>query len=225
MSIETVALKLPTFWTTCPSAWFAQTEAQFALRGITADETKYYHVVAALDAATASRSLAVISSPPPTCKYSTIKTFLTDAYGLSEAEKAATLLDIKELGDRKPSEVMDKMLALLGDHRPCFLFRHIFLRLLPEAIRAPLANSSNNSDYRALAKEADNLYNSLTPNDTVCTTVQPPMKSHADLSEIDSICWFHRKFGSNARRCTNPCKHFQSFKRKGNQGNGRADQH
>ncbi|GFS07611.1 retrovirus-related Pol polyprotein [Elysia marginata] len=163
MSIETVALKLPTFWTTCPSAWFAQTEAQFALRGITADETKYYHVVAALDAATASRSLAVISSPPPTCKYNTIKSFLTDAYGLSEAEKAATLLDIKEQGDRKPSEVMDEMLALLGDHRPCFLFRHIFLRLLPEAIRAPLANSSHNSDYRALAKEADNLYNFLTP--------------------------------------------------------------
>ncbi|GFN95999.1 retrovirus-related pol polyprotein [Plakobranchus ocellatus] len=215
MSIETVALKLPTFWTTCPSAWFAQTEAQFALRGISADETKYYHVVAALDAATASRSLAVISSSPPTCKYSAIKSFLINVYGLSEAEKAAMLLDIKELGDSKPSEVMDKMLALLEDHRPCFLFRHIFLRLLPEAIRAPLANSSNNSDYRALAKEADNLYNSLTR--------KQPIKSHVDLSEIDSICWFHRKFGSNARRCTNPCKHFQTFKRKGNQGNGRAD--
>ncbi|GFO11982.1 retrovirus-related pol polyprotein [Plakobranchus ocellatus] len=200
MSIETVPLKLPTFWTTCPSAWFAQTEAQFALRGITADETNYYHVVTALDAATASRSLAVISSPPPTCKYSSIKSFLTDAYELSEAEKAAMLLDIKELGDSKSSEVMDKTLALLGDHWPCFLFRYIFLQLLPEATRAPLANSSNNSDYRALAKEADNLYHSLTPNITVCTTVQQPIKLHADLSEIDSICWFHRKFGSNARR-------------------------
>ncbi|GFS09736.1 retrovirus-related Pol polyprotein [Elysia marginata] len=210
MSIETVALKLPTFWTTCPSAWFALTEAQFTLCGISADETKYYHVVAALDAATASRSLAVISSPPPTCKYNTIKSFLTDAYGLSKAEKAAMLLDIKQLGDRKPSEVMDEMLALLGDHRTCFLFPHIFLRLLPEAIRAPLA---------------DNLYNSLTLIGTVCTTVQQPMKSLADLSEIDSICWFHRKFGSNARRCNNPCKYFQTFKRKVNQGNGRADQH
>ena len=126
MSVEMVALKLPTFWTTCPSAWFAQTEAQFALRGITADETKYYHVVAVLDPDTASRSLAIISSPPPTCKYSTIKSFLTDAYGLSEAEKAVILLDIKELGDRKPSEVMDKMLALLGDHKPCFFFGIFF---------------------------------------------------------------------------------------------------
>ena len=106
------------------------------------------------------------------------------------------------------------MLALLGVHRPCFLFRHIFLRLLPEAIRTLLANSSNISEYRALTKEADNLYNSLTPNGTVCTTVQQPMKSHADLSEIDSICWFHRKFGSNARRCTNPCKNISNFQKK-----------
>ena len=109
-------------------------------------------------------------------------------------KKAVMILDIKELGDRKPSEVIDRMLAVLP------FFWHIFLRLLPEAIRAPLANSSNNSDYRALVKEADNLYNSMTPNGTVCITVQQPMKSHADLSEIDSNCWFHPKFGSNTRR-------------------------
>ena len=41
-------------------------------------------------------------------------------------KKAVMLLDIKELGDRKPSEVMDKMLALLGDHRPCFFFGIFF---------------------------------------------------------------------------------------------------
>lgn len=229
MSIETVALKLPTFWTSCPSAWFAQTEAQFALRGITADETKYYHVVAALDAATASRALSIISSPPPNCKYDSLKSFLTGAYELSEAEKAAALLDIRDLGDNKPTELMDKMLALLGDHKPCFLFRQIFLRMLPESIRAPLANSPNMTNYRALAKEADNLYNSLTPSMRVCSSIQqtslsPPMFTPDNLPELDTICWFHRKFGSNARRCTKPCKHFNTFKGKKHQENGRAGQ-
>ena len=69
MSVEAVALKLPTFWTTWPSAWFAQTEAQFAQRNIFADETKYFYVVAALDSSIASRALSVISSPPPDNKY------------------------------------------------------------------------------------------------------------------------------------------------------------
>ena len=41
MAVESVALKLTTFWVTSPSAWFAQAEAQFALRNISQDDTKY----------------------------------------------------------------------------------------------------------------------------------------------------------------------------------------
>ncbi|GFR69714.1 retrovirus-related Pol polyprotein [Elysia marginata] len=43
MAVESVAIKLPTFWVTSPLVWFAQAEAQFALRNITQDETKYFH--------------------------------------------------------------------------------------------------------------------------------------------------------------------------------------
>ena len=60
-----VALKLPTFWTSQPQVWFSQTEAQFALQKITVNETQYYHVLAALDQATATRVLDLISAPPP----------------------------------------------------------------------------------------------------------------------------------------------------------------
>ena len=44
-----VAIKLPTFWAQQPEVWFLQAEAQFHIRKITDDTTKYYHVVAALD--------------------------------------------------------------------------------------------------------------------------------------------------------------------------------
>lgn len=37
--------KLLEFWDSLSSAWFAQIEAQFALREITADIKKYYYVV------------------------------------------------------------------------------------------------------------------------------------------------------------------------------------
>ena len=36
-----VALKLPTFWAHQPRVWFAQAKAQFTLRDITVDITKY----------------------------------------------------------------------------------------------------------------------------------------------------------------------------------------
>ena len=60
--LAAVAVKLPTFWTTSPSAWFAQAEAQFTTRKITEDATKYYYVVAALDTDTANRTLSIITA-------------------------------------------------------------------------------------------------------------------------------------------------------------------
>ena len=86
MAVENVALKLPTFWVSNPSAWFAQAEAQFVLKSISQDETKYYHVVASLDTTTATRALSIITNPPTTNKYPVIKSFLTSAFGLSEEE-------------------------------------------------------------------------------------------------------------------------------------------
>ena len=145
MAVESVALKLPTFWVSSPSAWFAQAEAQFALKS--QDETKYYHVVASLHTTTATRALSIITNPPTTTKYPVIKSFLTSAFGLSEEERASALLGQRGLGDSKPSELMDKMLSLLGEHKPCLLFRHIFMQQLPDHIRIPLA-SSTTSDYR-----------------------------------------------------------------------------
>ncbi|GFS05633.1 Gag pol protein, partial [Elysia marginata] len=117
-TVESIALKLPTFWVSSPLAWFAQAEAQFALRNISQDETKYYHVVAALDTTTANRALSVLTSPPSTDKYNAIKSFLTSAYGLTDGERATALLNMRGLGDSKPSELMDNMLSLLGQHQP-----------------------------------------------------------------------------------------------------------
>ncbi|GFS24621.1 retrovirus-related Pol polyprotein [Elysia marginata] len=108
-TVESIALKLPAFWVSSPLAWFAQAEAQFALRNISQDETKYYHVVAALDTTTANRALSVLTSPPSTDKYNAIKSFFTSAYGLTDRERATALLNMLGLGDSKPSELMDSM--------------------------------------------------------------------------------------------------------------------
>ena len=54
---HTVSLKLPTFWATQPKVWFTQAKDKFGLRSITADETKYFHILSALDHDTATRLL------------------------------------------------------------------------------------------------------------------------------------------------------------------------
>ncbi|GFO32937.1 ribosome biogenesis protein bop1 [Plakobranchus ocellatus] len=237
MAVDSVALKLPTFWVSSPLAWFAQAEAQFELRKITQDDTRYYNVVASLDTNTAKRALPIITAPPPTEKYKAAKDFLTSvasldtntakralpiitappptekykaakdfltsAYGLSDEERATALLSMNGLGDNKPSELMDNMLSLLGQHQPCFLFKQIFLQQLPDHVRTPLSVSAI-SDYRTLAREADKLFLAggldKYPKLAQCGNPEP---------QLDAVCWYHHKYGDKAKKCMPSCpRHF-----------------
>ena len=154
-----VALKLPAFWVDHPRVWLQQAEAQFALKNITADVTKYYYVVAALDQATALRVVDILEDPPEHGKYDNLRRRLTDVFGLSPRQRADRLLEYgaHSLGDMRPSQLMDEMLGLLGGHKPCLLFESIFLKSMPEDVRMQLTMASFD-DPRALAKTADALW-------------------------------------------------------------------
>ena len=154
---NSVSLKLPIFWISQPEVWFEQAEAQFGLRGITTDETKYYHVIATLDQLTATRLLDLISSPLTDDKYGELKTRLMVKFGLSKEERTSRLLHFCPLGNSKPSTLMDIMLALLGDHLTCLLFSQLFQQRPPVDIRTQLVDAKI-KDYRALAKHANALW-------------------------------------------------------------------
>lgn len=224
MALEAVSLKLPTFWTTSPEAWFVHAEAQFAIRKITADDTQYCYVVAALDSDTANRALSLLSAPPDTGKFAALKSFLLSAFRLTESERAAALFSLNGLGDSKPSELMDKMLALITPQKPCFLFRYLFFQQLPDHVRVPLSNSTE-ADYRKLALQADQLY--ISSRQQVVAVVTPPaplprppaMKK--SYNENDSLCWYHSRYGDKAKRCAPDCCHYKSLSTSGS-GNGQA---
>ena len=52
---------------------------------------------------------------------------------------------------------MDKLLALLGDHPPCFLFRQLFLEHLLEDMHAQLIHEKI-GNHRRLARKADKIW-------------------------------------------------------------------
>lgn len=55
-TVATVVVKLLAFWTANLVAWFAQAKAQFSLRHIQAEETRYWYVISALDSSTSALS-------------------------------------------------------------------------------------------------------------------------------------------------------------------------
>lgn len=208
--VSAVSLKLPGFWSAQPEVWFLQAEAQFAIRDITKDETKYYYVVAALDQVTASRLLAFLKAPPATDKYEKLKECLLGTYGKSKRERAAELLRMPGLGGRKPSELLDEMRALMGSHEKCFLFEQLFLDQLPAEIHMQLAEEDF-SDLVALGQRADALWTARGQG--AVNEVAPESDTECDINASSfnpntrrrKLCRFHAKFGKNAYRCVKPC--------------------
>ncbi len=90
-----MSLKLPDFWETQATLWFARAEAQFQLRNITADETRFNYVVSALSTATAVHVFSCLENPTMTDRYETLKSLLLAAFGLSEEERAQRLLGLR----------------------------------------------------------------------------------------------------------------------------------
>ncbi len=112
-----------------------------------------------------------------------------------------------DLGDQTPLELMDKMLALLGNHPPCFLFRRIFLRHMPDDIWHTLVHSKV-EDVRQLAEEADRLWHSHSSQASALCHAKPTSnKEPRDQKLADpDLCHYHNKFGVAARNCRPPCK-------------------
>ena len=71
--ITAVNLKLPAFWANDPTRWFAQVDAQFLTQGITAQETKFAHVVASLQPEIAQEVWSILIEPPTERPYDSLK--------------------------------------------------------------------------------------------------------------------------------------------------------
>ena len=138
-------------------------------------------------------------------------------------ERADRLLSLTGLGDSRPSELMENMLALLGSGDTSFLFTHLFLHQLPPPVRTVLVNSPliRTTDYRGLAEKADRLL--LASKQFSVHALLPCVQDNDNSVEVaavmqrrkreSSVCFYHRRFGVKARRCVPP----YSFQQPGNE--------
>lgn len=138
-SVLAVSIKLPDFYTNDLEAWFSHVEVQFGIRSVTNDDTKFWCMLASLDAETSTHASRVVRNAKASSKYQSLKDHLIKTYTLSRWERAERILSTHDLGDRKPSAPMNHLFTLLGSYRPEILLQHVFMRSLPSPTsRIPL---------------------------------------------------------------------------------------
>lgn len=197
-----VSLKLPEFYVDNPDVWFLYCDAQFQLRGITSDDTKFAHVILALPPQVATRVHGLLRSPPTADKYNTLKATLLEKYTLSLTERACALLDLPGLGDRKPSDLLTHMQSLYPEGQSMgFLGRELFLRQLPPDVRSHLADKQHLA-MADLAKEADNFF--TTAGSRICGV---RAASAAPPAAAGTLCYYHETYKKKAKKCRAPCSY------------------
>ena len=82
--VEAYGMKIPPYWTSDLRIWFEQVEAQFAVKGITAQHTIYYHVVGSLFPQIAMEIRDLLLKPPEDHPYDVLKYNLIECTAASE---------------------------------------------------------------------------------------------------------------------------------------------
>ena len=208
--VAPTTVKLPPFWPAEPRGWFIQADAQFDIKRITSDATKYSHLVASLDKSTVTRILDWLDAPPPIgTRYKALKDLLMGTLSLTRRERAAKILDMGPLGDETASERYDRMRALRGSEAAELLWEEVFLRQLPDNVQAQLANDDM-TDMKAFAKKADGLLRIHKRSVNVCAAQPTRARSPNPKPKppTDGLCWAHRRFGKDCNKCRMPnsCK-------------------
>jgi hypothetical protein len=166
--------------------------------------------------------------------YEQLEAKLTARYQRFPWQLVFDLLDMPDLGDRRPSMLMDSMLASLPDDcRPDRLFLTLFLHRLPAVIQDQFV-AQDLKDAATIAVVTNRIYNAKPHNPGVHTVVpsQPALHavhshspspasrcysgSHRDKNHRsqdcrreddgqNGLCYYNSNFGAHAARLRPPC--------------------
>lgn len=113
--LSAVNLLLSQFWIKIPSVRFIQVEAQFKLKHITSQMSRYLHVVSCLPTEIAEALSDVLARPPPSNQYDDHKAAILNRNADTKPYRLHQLLTTEELGDRCPSQMLRRTRQLFGD--------------------------------------------------------------------------------------------------------------
>ena len=199
--------QLPPFWKEDPEGWFLSIDAQFILKGIKEDSTKFYYALLKLDSEVAKEVRDIAKAAPEPTSYQQLKARLCRSYELTPEERADKILDSTSLGDRKPSQLIRDLIHWKGDNNDeVFLLRRIFMRCLPQEIRS-VVSCSGKKKLLERGEEADKAWATLESSKAVNAASSHSLGASEGYEHVGpKLCKFHKRFGDKAKKCRPFCK-------------------
>lgn len=196
-----VGVKVPPFWPDKPALWFAQLDGQFTLANITADTTKFYHVISVLDYKYAVEIEDIIIAPPAQDKYETLKRELINRLSATKHQRRTQLLNNEELGDRKPSQFLRHLRSLAGNDVADDFLRSMWINRLPAYLQA-IITTQDGSTLDDVAQLADKIMEipSHARLSQVAATTTSPVPEVAAASSSTPFAELTRKIDELTRR-------------------------
>jgi len=180
-------VRLNSFWTHQPAVWFTNAEALFETYNVEEDRQRFNLVLPQLSEETLIRVASITSNPHVLATpYAALKARLLEVYQPDVWEQASKILHFRELGDQKPTQLMDEMLALLPPEEvPGILFKQVFLDRLPADVRTHVQGAARFQDCRQLAAAADVVWQARVEKKlaTLASLQPPPLPTPQDLAE------------------------------------------
>ena len=230
--------RLPDFWVEDPTVWFLQVDAKFRRANITRSRTKYEYVIPLLPPKVLTQCRDIIiaaSGDEEQDPFERLRERLVGSYTPSKWQLAYQIIHHPDIGDRRPSQLMASMLALLPDgERPGILFQAHFLERLPADMRKTLGTIKFES-CREMAAHGDLIWDAAMEQQTLAVTVHAVHAVQRSASPTDysgspdrsgspgrssrrdrrsatpgpdkrgELCHYHQRWGATAHKCVPPC--------------------
>ena len=180
---------LTQFWMRDAKTWFALAESTFNRHDVVDSRLKFDFVLPALAPETLEQVRTVLHAATESVDpYTALKSRLLELYTPNALELGFQLLHSPELGDRRPSTMMETMLSLLPDgEKDGILFRCIFLSRLPSDIRDHVASKAKEMSSRQLAAVADDLYFSRCAKNSYGRPVMAAVENNETVEQVEGL--------------------------------------
>ncbi|XP_050503648.1 uncharacterized protein LOC126882709 [Diabrotica virgifera virgifera] len=203
--------------------------ARFRQAKITSDNCKFDLTVASLNSDILIEVADIVKNQTAGNAYTQLKARLLKRYSISSDERIHRLMELT-LGNLKPTQLLHRMQALAMDNISTQVLKFFWLDRLPPSVRSVI--SVLDGDLEKLAKKADKYLrcssfpvmavtesptldkavaalddqvSALSNRSTVAEERQQIQMVKSTKSSSDEQCYYHRRFGAQAKKCRLPC--------------------